>query len=178
MFDKIEIIPNIITKEESQQIIADIGPLASEKNVVSYNDVYSNSKIKKANCNNHPVIDILLQRLQLTRDNLDIASYMSYSVGSFNRPHRDNCYEENGKMVRIKPWTHSAIIYLNESFTGGELSYPEQGFTLKPKFGLCVMAPAGQNFIHSVSKIISGERLAIVLRLVWGENENTKRTGN
>jgi hypothetical protein len=164
--DKIEIIPNIITQEESNQIIAEIGPLASEKNVVSYNGGYSNSKMKKANCNDHPMIDVLLQRLQLTRDNLDIASYICYPVGSFNSPHRDNCYEENGNVVRVKPWTHSAIIYLNESFSGGELSYPEQGFMLKPKFGLCVMAPAGHNFIHSVSKIVSGERLAIVLRLI------------
>lgn len=167
MLDKIEIIPGLISREEAKYIISDIGSNASENNVVNYNGNSSNSKMKKVNCNNHPLINTLLQRLNLSEENLDIASYICYPVGAFNSMHMDNCYkEENGNIVRVKPWTHSAIIYLNDSFSGGELTYPEQGFTLKPKFGLCVIAPAGENFIHSVSKVLAGERLTIVLRLI------------
>jgi hypothetical protein len=166
MIDKIEIFHNVLTKAEMNTLISDIKPTVSVDNMLYFNNKPGNDGIKKANCNNHPLIPILLDRLSLSKDQLDIASFLCYPTGSFNSPHSDNCIVENGVVTKIKPWTHSGIVYLNSEFIGGELIYPDQGCTFKPLPGICIISPAGEKFPHFVNKVVRGERMAIVLRLI------------
>ena len=162
----ITVIPNIATAEEIKSLIEDILPQVSEKNMVYFADAGEKDGVKKANCNDHPTIDAILTRLSLTRNNLDIATFLCYPAGAFNHPHADNAIMENGQVRRIKPWTHSAIVFLNKDFVGGELVYPNQGCTFTPTIGTYVLAPADIDYIHHVNRVRIGNRYTLVLRLI------------
>jgi predicted 2-oxoglutarate/Fe(II)-dependent dioxygenase YbiX len=162
----ITVIPNIATSEEIKSLIDDILPQVSEKNMVYFADAGEKDGVKKANCNDHPTIDAILTRLSLTRNNLDIATFLCYPAGAFNHPHADNAIMENGQARRIKPWTHSAIVFLNKDFVGGELVYPNQGCTFTPTIGTYVLAPADIDYIHHVNRVRIGNRYTLVLRLI------------
>jgi hypothetical protein len=162
----ITVIPNIATAEEIKSLIDNILPQVSEKNMVYFADVDSKDGVKKANCNDHPTVDAILNRLSLTKDNLDIATFLCYPAGAFNHPHADNAIMDNGEVKRIKPWTHSAIVFLNKDFVGGELVYPNQGCTFAPTVGTYVLAPADIDYIHYVNRVRIGNRYTLVLRLI------------
>lgn len=162
----ITVIPNIATAEEIKSLIDDILPQVSEKNMVYFADAGEKDGVRKANCNDHPTIDAILNRLSLTRSNLDIATFLCYPAGAFNHPHADNAIMENGQVRRIKPWTHSAIVFLNKDFVGGELVYPNQGCTFAPTIGTYVLAPADIDYIHHVNRVRIGNRYTLVLRLI------------
>jgi hypothetical protein len=162
----ITVIPNIINLEEIKSLIDDMLPQVSKSNMVYFASPGVEDGIKKVNCNNHPTIDILLSNLKLTRDNLDIANFLCYPAGSFNPTHADNSIMEDGKVKRIKVWTHSAIVFLNKDFAGGELVYPNQGCTFAPTVGTYVLAPADIDYIHYVNRVRIGNRYTLVLRLI------------
>jgi hypothetical protein len=163
---RITVIPNILTAEETKSLIDDVLPNTSENNMVYFSEVSEKDGIKKAKCDDHPLVQIILNRLSLTTDNLDVASFLCYPPGSFNKTHADNSIIENGKIKRIKPWTHTAIIFLNKDFVGGELCYPNQGCTFSPVVGTYVIAPADIEYVHHVNRVRIGERYTLVLRLV------------
>jgi len=59
----------------------------------------------------------------------------------------------------------SAVLYLgnyNEDFTGGEIEFPKQEFTLEPTKGMLVYFRGDQNHPHKVSEVLSGKRRTIV----------------
>ena len=60
------------------------------------------------------------------------------------------------------PWrTHSAIVYLNDDYEGGELFFSRHHVELEPTRGLLVTFPAGPQFEHGVRKIRSGTRYTV-----------------
>ena len=96
---------------------------------------------------------------------MDSAALVYYPSGSYNGIHCDNSVNDNGVWNRVKQWERTAILFCNNSFSGGELIYPEQGCVFIPKVGTLVEAPAGPEFLHMVNKITSGERYTLVLRI-------------
>jgi 2OG-Fe(II) oxygenase superfamily len=162
----ITVIPNIMPAEEIKSLIDDMLPQVSEKNMVYFADVGVKDGIKKVNCNNHPSVDALLKRLGIDKSSLDVANFLCYPAGAFNQAHADNSIMENGQVKRIKPWTHSAIVFLNKDFLGGELVYPNQGCSFTPVVGTYVLAPADIDYVHHVNKVRIGQRLCLVLRLI------------
>jgi hypothetical protein len=58
-------------------------------------------------------------------------------------------------------WTkYSSIIYINDEFEGGELSFPDLGFDYKPKAGDFISFPA--DYWHRVWPVTSGTRRTII----------------
>jgi len=162
----ITVIPNLATPEEIKSLIDDMLPLASENNMVYFASTGVKDGIKKVNCNDHPTVTVLLNRLSIDKSSLDIANFLCYPAGSFNQAHADNSIMDNGQVKRIKPWTHTAIVFLNKDFAGGELVYPNQGCTFTPTVGTYVLAPADIDYVHHVNKVRIGERYTLVLRLI------------
>ena len=73
------------------------------------------------------------------------------------------------KVVTNKYRAVTALLYLNESFEGGELVFPREQdgiLTVAPKAGLLVMFPATHRFPHLVKPITSGFR--VVLQRMYG----------
>lgn len=50
----------------------------------------------------------------------------------------------------------SAVLYLNDSYEGGELDFPDLGVTIKPKAGSIVIFPSIEPFYHQSLMVRSG----------------------
>lgn len=161
----LQIIHNFISKQEIDQILDEVLPLVSEKNMVYFAET-EDFKIKKTSCIAHPTVQKILSRLPIDKEHVVIAGLLSYPVGAFNKMHMDNCIINDGEIQQITPWTHTGIIYLNSNFTGGELNYPNQNFSFKPETGALVLAPAGHEYPHEVTPVSGNERYALVIRFV------------
>lgn len=58
----------------------------------------------------------------------------------------------------------SSIIYLNDGYKGGEIVFPNHGFTYKPKAGSAIIFPSGgTEYKHRVNEILSGNRYTMVM---------------
>lgn len=57
------------------------------------------------------------------------------------------------------PWrTHSAIVYLNDDFSGGQLVFTKLDEAISPRQGMLVAFPAGPKFEHGVGVVQCGDR--------------------
>ena len=76
-------------------------------------------------------------------------------------PHSDstgNLGEDNGTSHRH----FSSILYLNKSFSGGNLFFPNQDLTVSPEPGLLVIFPSTHEYMHGVTEIFDGIRLTML----------------
>jgi predicted 2-oxoglutarate/Fe(II)-dependent dioxygenase YbiX len=53
---------------------------------------------------------------------------------------------------------YGSIIYINEDYDGGELSFPAYRIKFKPKAGTLVFFPSNNNYSHYVTEVESGLR--------------------
>lgn len=69
--------------------------------------------------------------------------------------------------VDPEPWIEwSAVIYLDNKFTGANLHFPNQDYIHKPAPLEAVIFPsAGASHLHGISKLKSGERFSVVVCL-------------
>ncbi len=58
---------------------------------------------------------------------------------------------------------YAAHIYLNDNFTGGEISYPNQNFIEKPEKNMLILFPTSEDYPHEMKQILSGERTAMLM---------------
>jgi predicted 2-oxoglutarate/Fe(II)-dependent dioxygenase YbiX len=77
-----------------------------------------------------------------------------YEEGAFMKVHRDA--EDESETV-------STVIYLNDEYEGGELSFPEVdgGYTYKPEKYELLYFPTP--YLHGVNPVISGKRYMITI---------------
>jgi hypothetical protein len=89
--------------------------------------------------------------------NMEIKSifHSIMDVGGTNSPHWDN-YVENGEE------DVSSLLYLNEGFEGGVLSFINQKIYLKPEPGMFVFFRGDKDLLHEVEVVTSGSREALV----------------
>lgn len=78
---------------------------------------------------------------------LSIAKYIE---GGYMGAHVDD-YDQPGVIPIM-----SGVLYLNDDVEGGELSFPEQGVTIKPKAGSVVVFPSVKPFYHQSLEIKKG----------------------
>lgn len=52
----------------------------------------------------------------------------------------------------------SSLIYWNDNYLGGEICFPNQSITLKPKAGTLILFPSDNNFPHKVLPVKEGLR--------------------
>ena len=90
-------------------------------------------------------------------------------------------YREGGKYVRhadsqnMDPDTNmwhkvidrdlGLLIYLNNDFEGGELTFTNLNYQIRPRAGTAVLFPSDQRFLHQAETVKKGVRYAIVS---WG----------
>ena len=76
-----------------------------------------------------------------------------YDVGAYMGPHVDST-----DMTEQKSPTISIVVYLNDDYQGGEIEFPNQGITLKPKAGSMVIFPSYDPYLHDPKPVISGDK--------------------
>lgn len=55
----------------------------------------------------------------------------------------------------------SAVLYLNDNYEGGELSFPDQEVVIKPTPGSIVIFPSVEPFYHQSMPILSGNKYMV-----------------
>jgi Rps23 Pro-64 3,4-dihydroxylase Tpa1-like proline 4-hydroxylase len=75
--------------------------------------------------------------------------------GAINPLHWDNYIDDGEEDI-------SALLYLNEDFTGGDLVFPDHDIRITPKAGTFVFFMGTEDYHHTVEKILSGHREALV----------------
>jgi hypothetical protein len=75
-------------------------------------------------------------------------SISKYDEGKFMGPHTD---EMSGAHI-------SGVLYLNDNYRGGELEFPNQGFSIKPEAGSMILFPSTQPYVHDPKPAQGAER--------------------
>jgi hypothetical protein len=86
-------------------------------------------------------------------------------TGSSNPTHTDNyMLNENSEVVPNPQFAFdkSAILYLNNSYEGGELFFPNQNLLIKPEIGDLIFFEGDLNKPHEVKIVTKGERHAFI----------------
>jgi hypothetical protein len=84
-----------------------------------------------------------------------------WDVGGFANPHSDNSDHE-GVPNPFEINKYVGILYLNDSYEGGELYFPDHGIEFKPNGMSYYVFPGGVENIHGVKEILSGTRYTMV----------------
>lgn len=56
----------------------------------------------------------------------------------------------------------STVYYMNDNYSGGEISFPRFNITFKPKANQMIIFPSTYVYNHSVSPVLEGTRYAVV----------------
>lgn len=92
--------------------------------------------------------------------------YSKMCKGSFNRLHYDNYYlSAIDRQIKARAGYEkdkSALLYLSNDYSGGELSFPLQNVELQPKAGTLIFFEGDDTVPHEVKKVLSGERHNII----------------
>lgn len=75
-----------------------------------------------------------------------------YTPGSYLKAHRD---DYNGGTNTL----YTAVLYLNDDYTGGELEFPESNLKYRPKAGCVIIIDNHE--LHQVNTILEGKRYII-----------------
>lgn len=81
--------------------------------------------------------------------------------GQYQYPHADKELWEGadaGKPNDFPYYDLSSLFYLNNDYEGGELYFPKQNISFKPKPGAAYFFPGDMNYIHGVTEIKNGIR--------------------
>lgn len=81
--------------------------------------------------------------------------YTHMTTGATGKLHIDNNSEEYEN-------DFSAILYLSDSYLGGELYFPEKEKSIKPKAGTLITFIGDKSMKHEIKEILSGDRINIV----------------
>ncbi len=93
--------------------------------------------------------------------------------GDSHIPHADNSRREHGRWLpnHTPQRDYTALVYLNDNFTGGELVFPDRDVVIIPKSGLFVGFPSNHKFVHAVPNVLSGKRYSLP---VWFTMDSAK----
>jgi hypothetical protein len=155
MGSNIQIFERALTKEECEELIGVLVDVNYDAPTLDYNS------LKRTKVTEHKIVKKLSTKYDLKYDR---AFVMWYPNGVGSPLHIDN-YSVEDKQEVFHCWKSSAVLFLNENFDGGELIYPDQGVTIKPKIGNMVIAPADDKSPHYVNAP-SSDRFVLVLRLI------------
>ncbi len=89
---------------------------------------------------------------------------LRYKEGGEYKPHADaeNWNAETQRWNRVIDRDVSMLLYLNEGFSGGEITFPNFGVKLQPARGLLIAFPSDARYLHAATPVQSGVRYALV----------------
>lgn len=93
------------------------------------------------------------------KNNIDISHVEGfhlarYTKGQFFKEHTDQTEEYPRKI--------SAVVYLNENYEGGNITFTKLGLSFKPSASTVFIFPSTQEFSHFAEPVVSGIKYVIV----------------
>ena len=181
--DNIVELENFMTEEEHKTLLDFIRTNESwdvtethynEDGVVIYESEYWKDRVAtsrtlyKANPEIPKIINTLVARLKpiiedffKVKANPTDPAMVRWLPGQFQNPHADKELHEGenrGKPNDFPYYDLASLFYINDDYVGGELYFPLQGITIKPKPRAAYFFPGDMNYVHGVTKIESGIR--------------------
>ncbi len=89
---------------------------------------------------------------------------LKYEQGGFYSTHADseNFIREQNHWQRVMDRDVSLLLYLDDDYEGGELSFRNFDYQLRPRAGMLVYFPSDSRYKHKAMEVTSGVRHAIV----------------
>ncbi len=105
---------------------------------------------------------------------LESPHILRYREGFYYRPHADadQLNPDTGRWEKKLDRDLSLLVYLDDDYDGGEITFPNFDFILRPRPGHMVMFPSDFRYLHGVMPVTRGVRHAIVS---WGATESGQR---
>lgn len=118
-----------------------------------------------------PVIDGLFKKLQpIIEEFFSVRvqptgqTIVRWLPGQFQKPHADKELHDGpdaGLANDFPYYDIASLFYLNDDYEGGEIYWPLQGVTIKPKRGAAYFFPGDMNYIHGVTEIKGNIRYTV-----------------
>ncbi len=107
----------------------------------------------------------------------ELPNILRYQPGGFYLHHADSCIYEKDENAwyKIQDRDLSMLIYLNDDFTGGGLSFIHFNFHYRPKVGDLLVFPSDNRYEHQAEKVDSGIRYCIAS---WAALQGTRKVFN
>ncbi len=161
----LQIVNNILSKQQCEEII-NISKHVDKWFVIEQGMV----KTETIKCYIKPKIEHILKNIPFNLEESTCVELLKYDTGSCSKLHMDT---EGTHVLGIgnfivTEWKQTAIINLNDNFSGGVLSFPKLGKTFN-SIGDMIIFPAGKNsydYEHEVSEVTSGIRYTLVFRFI------------
>lgn len=108
--------------------------------------------------------DVVEPKLGVKTEWFEEPQLLRYRAGGFYRPHSDRDYWD----PRDRRWKQtvdrdiSVLIYMDDAFKGGALTFPELDIQINPQPGLAVAFPSDHRFVHAAEPVKAGIRHALV----------------
>ncbi len=99
---------------------------------------------------------------------------LRYVAGGFYHRHADACQvvQPGNAWYKVRDRDLSLLLYLNEDYTGGGLSFVNFNFHFRPRTGDLLVFPSDNRYEHRAEKVTSGLRYAVVS---WAAFANSRR---
>lgn len=110
------------------------------------------------------IADYIVKAYQREMEWFEAPALMRYQTGGHFLRHADSeTYDRDRKVwVKLSDRDISLLLYLNEDFEGGLLSFPVFNWTYRPRAGDLLFFPSDSRFQHQAHPVKSGRRYALV----------------
>lgn len=122
-------------------------------------------------------VELAEQCYGLSLDWYEKPDLMRYREGGFYVKHADseNADPETKQWSKVIDRDLSMLIYLNDDYEGGELSFYKLNYQVWPRAGAAVMFPSDHRFLHQAEVVKKGVRYAIVS---WASVKGVAKVAN
>lgn len=163
--DNIKIISNFLTKEEIEYLMHDIDdrPFISfisqkdnEGNATTYMHQYNGIKdiykiIERCKEQISKSYGIAKEKIQAKATDLNV---VKWTPGTYLKLHVDDLGYVTDNHLPV-------LIYLNNEYEGGEISFELHNLSIKPNTGDFIVFPGNLHYPHEVKKVLSGLRYTL-----------------
>ena len=165
MNNRIKILKNFISKQDSNFLIKTMQQLEKNNLLVNFKD---NPDVLVVESNKQ--VDQILKKYSLLLNNIHKKENgfvpKLYTTEGFlslwNKGASSDVHTDSHKGYEFLQF--ATIIYLNDDFVGGNIFFPNQNFLYKPKSRDAIIFPCGgTEYLHGVTKIQSGKRYTIAM---------------
>jgi hypothetical protein len=163
--ENIKVIPNFLKKEEIQYLLSDIDTRPSisfvsqkdnDGNPLTYMHQYNGiedvhniiQRCKEKICQFY---GIEKEKIQEKEPHLSV---VKWTEGTYLKLHVDDLGYVTDNHLPV-------LIYLNDDYEGGEISFELHGLSIKPNTGDFVVFPGNLHYPHEVKKVLSGIRYTL-----------------
>ena len=123
------------------------------------------------------VVKVFTQKhgVEIVRQPINPTHFVKWAPGMNSGLHAD-CETHDGKpaeAANFYKYNVSVLVYPNDNYDGGEITFPDYGVVLKPKAGDLIIFPGNSYYKHTVETVKSGIRYTMPSWYSFNVADNT-----